>query len=138
MDGEERSPGSLPNVLEEGRQYSDPPALELTSSNDGANSAHIRIPDDPSRRPKLSKRDTTKSVSEALRLARSREEQETLLGEEEQADDDGCYPPRISDEPRAPNPHRNLPIYATIHKIRRLVIASIGRFSRVCMGLETG
>ncbi len=31
---------------------------------------------------------------------------DALLGEEEEADDDGCYPPRINDEPRAPNPHK--------------------------------
>lgn len=60
-------------------------------------------------------------------MERSREEQEALLGSDEEADDDGCYPPRVSDEPRAPNPHATLPVYATIHKIRRLVIASIGR-----------
>jgi hypothetical protein len=32
----------------------------------------------------------------------------------------------LLDENR-PNPHKSLPVYATIHKIRRLVIASIGR-----------
>ena len=45
----------------------------------------------------------------------------------EAQDDDGCYPPRRQDEPRVPNPHASLPIYTTIHKIRRLIIASIGR-----------
>lgn len=68
-----------------------------------------------------------RSMNEAMRLARSREEQETLLDDEEQADDDGCYPPRKNDDPRAPNPHGRLPVYTTIHKIRRLVVASIGR-----------
>lgn len=68
-----------------------------------------------------------RSMNEAMRLARSREEQETLLNDEEQADDDGCYPPRKNDDPRAPNPHGRLPVYTTIHKIRRLVVASIGR-----------
>ena len=77
--------------------------------------------------------ESRKSVSEALRLARSREEQDTLLGADEQADDDGCYPPRITDEPRVPNPHRFLPVYTTIHKIRRLVIASIGKLGGVCI-----
>jgi hypothetical protein len=66
-------------------------------------------------------------MSEAMRIARSREEQEELLDDEEQADDDGCYPPRKNDDPRAPNPHGWLPVYTTIHKIRRLVVASIGR-----------
>lgn len=130
MAEESRSPtvSPRPNVLEEGRQYSDPANLEAAES-DGANDGHIKV-DEP-QRPRLFSRNTTrgqstKSVSEALRLARSREEQETLLGEEEQADDDGCYPPRISDDPRTPNPHQALPVYATIHKIRRLVIAGIG------------
>lgn len=68
-----------------------------------------------------------RSMNEAMRLARSREEQETLLDDAEQADDDGCYPPRKNDDPRAPNPHGRLPVYTTIHKIRRLVVASIGR-----------
>lgn len=127
MDGDSRSSGSRPRVLEDGRQYSDPPNFQIPDST--GDLGHIRL-DEP-KRPKLSARNTlreqsTKSFSEALRLARSREEQETLLGDEEQADDDGCFPPRTSDAPRAPNPHKDLPIYATIHKIRRLVIASIG------------
>ena len=130
MDGDNASPASRPQYLEGARQSSDPPALRVdTSHSDSRDSSHIRL--ETPKRPELPKRDTvrgqsTKSVSEALRLARSREEQETLLGPHEEADDDGCYPPRINDEPRAPNPHRNLPIYSTIHKIRRIVIASIG------------
>lgn len=69
---------------------------------------------------------SSRSISEALRLARSREEQETLLGDEEQdADDDGCYPPRKDSIPWQPNPHAKLPVYTTIHRIRRLVITSI-------------
>lgn len=75
---------------------------------------------------------SAKNINEALRLARSREEQETLLGEHEEADDDGCYPPRKSSEPTVPNPHLGLPVYTTIHKIRRLVIASIGRYTLRC------
>jgi len=125
---ESMSPAARPSILEEGRQVSDP--FSFVSETDGANSGHIQLAAEP-QRPQLPKRNTvrgesTKSISEALRLARSREEQETLLGEEEQADDDGCYPPRQNDEPRTPNPHRHLPIYTTIHKVRRLVIASIG------------
>ncbi|KAK5125212.1 hypothetical protein LTR85_000888 [Meristemomyces frigidus] len=121
MDDEDgASPGLRPTILEQGRTHSD--------QTDGANSGHITM-EEP-HRPQLFKRGTmrgesTKSISEALRLARSREEQETLLADEEQADDDGCYPPRKNDEPRVPNPHSWLPIYTTIHKIRRLVIASI-------------
>jgi hypothetical protein len=73
---------------------------------------------------------SSRSISEAVRLAMSREEQQQLLddddGEGEQADDDGCYPPRKDSIPWQPNPHRQLPIYTTIHRIRRLVIACIG------------
>ncbi|KAI9686452.1 MAG: hypothetical protein M1820_010625 [Bogoriella megaspora] len=69
--------------------------------------------------------DSSRSITEALRQARSREEQETLLGEDEQADDDGCWPPRSDDRPHAENPHAGLPVYLTIQRIRRLVIASI-------------
>ncbi|GAB7357461.1 hypothetical protein MBLNU459_g0004t1 [Dothideomycetes sp. NU459] len=80
-------------------------------------------PSMPSRRSE--REQSSRSISEALRLARSREEQETLLGDEEQADDDGCYPPRKDSIPWQPNPHAALPVYTTIHRIRRLVIASI-------------
>ena len=141
MDKENTSPASRPGLLEDGRTYSGGqysegrysgspsplPQIEIPGS-DAGNSGHIRL--EAPKRPDLYSRNTlrgqsSKSVSEALRLARSREEQETLLGADEEADDDGCYPPRIDDQPRRPNPHSNLPIYATIHKIRRLVIASI-------------
>jgi len=82
----------------------------------------------PARLRASARGESHRSISEAMRIARSREEQEELLDDEEQADDDGCYPPRKNDDPRAPNPHGWLPVYTTIHKIRRLVVASIGRF----------
>ncbi|KAF2766975.1 hypothetical protein EJ03DRAFT_376564 [Teratosphaeria nubilosa] len=102
--------------------------LDRNGSDYAGSNSHIQLQEPE--RPQLYSRsamrgESSKSLSEALRLARSREEQETLLGPDEQADDDGCYPPRQNDEPRAPNPHRSLPIYTTIHKIRRLIIASI-------------
>ncbi|SMR60454.1 unnamed protein product [Zymoseptoria tritici ST99CH_1A5] len=86
--------------------------------------------EEPAMRPAMLTRKSlrgasTKSISEALRAARSREEQDTLLGDGVEADDDGCYPPRKNDDPRIPNPHRALPVYNTTHKIRRLIIASI-------------
>lgn len=88
--------------------------------------AHIQMAEPP--RPRLStlRGQSHRSVREAVRLERAREEQETLLGDGEQADDDGCYPPRKNDDPRVPNPHASLPVYTTIHKIRRIVLASIG------------
>lgn len=81
----------------------------------------------PARLTAAARGESHRSMSEAMRLARSREEQEELLNDDEQADDDGCYPPRKNDDPRVPNPHGWLPVYTTIHKIRRLVVASIGR-----------
>lgn len=116
-----------PKILEEGRQYSDFSNRRDSESADDASGRHIRL-DAPDRPDTFKRSKSTKSVSEALRLAKSREEQETLMGEHEQADDDGCYPPRLNNEPRAPNAHAQLPVYATIHKIRRLVMASIGEF----------
>ena len=112
------------------REDSRSPNIQVDESrSDAGNSAHIKV-DEPKRpqllRPSTLRGQSAFNVSEALRFERSREEQETLLGAHEEADDDGCYPPRITDEPRAPNPHKSLPVYATIHKIRRLVIASIG------------
>lgn len=77
------------------------------------------------KRPRPGREQSGRSISEAMRLLRSSEEQETLLGDEELADDDGCFPPRKNDDPQAPNPHADLPVYTTIHRIRRLVIASI-------------
>ena len=67
-------------------------------------------------REPLERLESTRSISEALRQARSREEQETLLGDEEQADDDGCYPPRRDDRPYVDNPHAGLPVYMTIQR----------------------
>jgi len=61
-----------------------------------------------------------------MRVARLREQQETLLDDDEQADEDGCYPPRKDSIPWHPNPHAELSVYTTIHRIRRLVTASIG------------
>lgn len=104
-------------------------------SQDRGSGLHIRMatpsPSPERQRPPMVSRATlrgqsSRSISDALRLAKSREEQEMLLGDEEQADDDGCFPPRKNDDPRVPNPHAELPVYTTIHRIRRLVIASIG------------
>ena len=144
MEGDERSPDRRPRFLEEGRHDSDASNFE---SNYGARESDAGFPQrirvDEPRRPSMPRRNTltgqsTKSVSEALRLAKSREEQETLLGEHEQADDDGCFPPRLNDEPRTPNPHRNLPVYTTIQKIRRLVIACIGRVEWCSITFQSG
>lgn len=57
-----------------------------------------------------------RTISQALHAIRSREEQETLLGDdEEEADAEGCVglDTRL---PFAPNPHSSLPVYRTIHR----------------------
>ena len=130
QDRQTDSPAASPSQDDEGETSNSSSTLRNgRSSSEAEGSNHIRL--ESPKRPDLYKRNTlrgqsTKSLKDALRMERSREEQQTLLGVEEEADDDGCYPPRINDEPRAPNPHGCLPVYATIHKIRRLVIASIG------------
>lgn len=130
-------PFRTPSILATTRKASNASVLESSAqaeASSGGMSHGQRIalsePERPSLPGRLSKGlrgESHRSISEAMRLARSREEQETLLDDEEQADDDGCYPPRKNDDPRAPNPHGWLPVYTTIHKIRRLVVASIGR-----------
>jgi hypothetical protein len=83
---------------------------------------HITIPRHLAHRPHLSEHRTEshRSLSEALRQQRSREEQETLLGDDEIADPDGC----LREDggiggPRAifcPDPHAGLGVYVTIHR----------------------
>lgn len=59
--------------------------------------------------------DLRRTVSDALRAVRSREEQETLLGEDEEADGEGCI--GLNDQCYfTPNPHSKLPVYKTIHR----------------------
>lgn len=96
----------------------------ITMNSPSPNRLRPRLPDRQSRQEQ-----SARSISEALRVARRREEQETLLEDDEQADDDGCYPPRKNSVPWQPNPHAKLPVYTTIHRIRRLVIASIGKYT---------
>lgn len=86
---------------------------------------HIRIPEHL-QRPHLSP--NHRSLSDALRQVRSREEQETLLGDDEVADPDGCLREDGATRPRevfARDPHKDLKIYYTIHRIRRIILASI-------------
>jgi hypothetical protein len=81
-------------------------------------SPHIKLPDHLDR-PHL--RENHRTLSEALRAVRSREEQETLLGQDEEiVDPDGCVRedggvsgPR---EVFCPDPHAGLKVYFTIHR----------------------
>lgn len=123
----------LETVRRRGRPRSSSAPSNEASPNRG-NGGHIimRSPSPDRLRPKMPdrkdrKEQSSRSISEALRVQRRREEQETLLEEGEQADDDGCYPPRKDSIPWQPNPHAKLGVYTTIHRIRRLVIASIGK-----------
>lgn len=76
--------------------------------------------------------DLRRTVSEALRAVRSREEQETLLGEHEEADGEGCI--GLSDHVHfTPNPHSKLPVYKTIH--RYVETLSLGLPSQRCVPL---
>jgi hypothetical protein len=63
-----------------------------------------------------------RTISQVLRVAREREESETLLGEDTPADRSGCL---LSDTPTKHNPYAHLPVYKNIHRIRRLILASI-------------
>jgi hypothetical protein len=79
---------------------------------------HIKLPDHLNR-PHLSA--NHRSLSDALRAVRSREEQETLLGQDEEVvDPDGCVRedggvtgPR---EIFCSDPHAGLMVYYTIHR----------------------
>ncbi|KAF1946427.1 hypothetical protein EJ02DRAFT_367123 [Clathrospora elynae] len=70
-----------------------------------------------------------RTLSDALRSAKSREEQETLLPDDDQAGADGCFngqgEPMESRTAFAPEPHDNLKVYYNIHRIRRLILAVI-------------
>ncbi|KAF2704183.1 hypothetical protein K504DRAFT_442209 [Pleomassaria siparia CBS 279.74] len=92
-----------------------------------SSSQHIRLPDHLNR-PHLTAKH--RSLSDALRAVRSREEQETLLGpDEEIVDPDGCVrgegglmgPREIFHR----DPHKDLEVYYTIHRIRRVILAAI-------------
>jgi hypothetical protein len=53
-----------------------------------------------------------RTISYALRIAREREESETLLGED-QVDRSGCV---IEPQSVLFNPHADLPVYKSIHR----------------------
>jgi hypothetical protein len=64
--------------------------------------------------------ETQRTLSDALRSAKSREEQETLLPDEDYAGSDGCFDgqgdPMASRTAAAPDPHNNLKVYFNIHR----------------------
>ncbi|KAF1839810.1 hypothetical protein BDW02DRAFT_643790 [Decorospora gaudefroyi] len=74
--------------------------------------------------------ETQRTLSDALRSAKSREEQETLLPDEDYAGSDGCFngrgePMASSRTAVAPELTNNLKVYFNIHRIRRLILAVI-------------
>ncbi|KAH7085686.1 hypothetical protein BKA63DRAFT_500206 [Paraphoma chrysanthemicola] len=79
------------------------------------------------KRPHLT--ESQRTLSDALRAAKSREEQETLMEDDDHAGSDGCFngdgEPIGPREVFAPYPHSRLQVYYNIHRIRRLVLAVI-------------
>ncbi|EOD45061.1 putative nonselective cation channel protein [Neofusicoccum parvum UCRNP2] len=71
---------------------------------------------------------TASRLSTALAALRQQEEQEHLLGGDDEEERVG---PQAADESERPeeifatDPHKDLPVYRTIHRIRRLILASI-------------
>lgn len=61
----------------------------------------------------MSRPEAHRTISEALRVAREREEQETLLGDEENYEPDSRLTRAHSFHD---NPHADLPVYKTIHR----------------------
>ena len=58
-----------------------------------------------------------RAISFVTRSSGIRYEEEPLLADEGQVDGEGCYPPHWTQQERsAPNPHADLPVYATIHR----------------------
>lgn len=70
------------------------------------------------KRPHLT--ETQRTLSDALRAAKSREEQETLLPDDDHAGADGCFNGQGEPVgPRdffAPNPNNNLRVYFNVHR----------------------
>ncbi|KAF1950289.1 hypothetical protein CC80DRAFT_554517 [Byssothecium circinans] len=133
--------GTTPNAAaaqSNGEAHSDPepsarPPLNATGNGNASSttpkrkpSQHIRLADH-FQRPHLA--GDHRTLSDALRAERSREEQETLLGDDELAGPDGCLREEGQETgPRQvfhPDANTGLNIYYTIHRIRRLVLASI-------------
>lgn len=127
---------SVPNIKLQGNGNGDsspksPPSSTLDAGDVSprraqSSTGHVRLPEHL-HRPHLSP--NYRSLSDALRLVRSREEQETLLGDDEVADPDGCLRedggrtgPR---EVFTQDPHKDLRVYYTIQRIRRIVLATI-------------
>lgn len=61
----------------------------------------------------MSRPEAHRTISQALRVAREREEQETLLGDEENIEPDSTLT-RVHSYHE--NPHADLPVYKTIHR----------------------
>lgn len=61
----------------------------------------------------MSRPEAHRTISQALRIAREREEQETLLGDEENIEPDSTLTRAHSFHD---NPHADLPVYKSIHR----------------------
>ena len=65
------------------------------------------------RTQRMSRPEAHRTISQALRIAREREEQETLMGDDENAEPESCLTRAHSFHD---NPHANLLVYKTIHR----------------------
>lgn len=114
---------SLPNPRYESNGSTN---TEELSPKRAASSKHIKISKHLDR-PHLAGKDRT--LSDVLRSHRNHQEQETLLGDDELADRDGCV--RVEGAGQGPranfftDPNTRLNVYYNIQRIRRLVLASI-------------
>lgn len=81
------------------------------------------------KRPHLT--ETQRTLSDALRSAKSREEQETLLPDEDYAGSDGCFngrgEPMASRTVFTPDPHTVSRVYFNIHRYVCISIRFLGR-----------
>lgn len=118
-------PNSPPDPNHDAKPSS-PPSPQENPSLVRPSSRHVKIKDHLLR-PHLSGNQRT--LSDALRAERSREEQETLLEDHDTETGDGhacAHDAQAQPRPLSPyEPHSDLNVYYNIHRIRRLILASI-------------
>ena len=76
--------------------------------------------------PSSLRRQSTLGFSTSYQLGNGRHGQVAQLESGQEIEPDGCFPPHGVSQPCPANPFRDLPVYRTLHKIRKEVIAAIG------------